>query len=118
MSKCEQTDTPRRASLPINDLSAMRSDPMTTHLCSGHCDGVPDEVCDAVFASVKRVRAGCGDARDARAADLAPRMAVEGWRFCRCFPMLTTTRHEMIHSLVRTDLANRLAHWIAFPTAA
>jgi hypothetical protein len=96
----------------------MRLDPMSTPLCTGGCDGVPDEVCDAVFASIKRIPACDGDERYARAADLAPHMAVEGWRFCRCFPMLTTTRHEMIHSLVHTDLANRLAHWIAFPTAA
>ena len=96
----------------------MRLDPMMTHLCSGHCDGVPEEVRDAVFASVKRVPAGDGDERGARAADLAPRMAAEGWRFCRCFPMLTTKQHEMIHSLVHTDLANRLAHWITLPTAA
>ncbi len=96
----------------------MRLDPMTTYLCSGQCDGVPDQVRDAVFASVKRIPAGDGDERFARAADLAPRMAVEGWRFCRCFPMLTTTRHEMIHSLVHTELANRLAHWITLPAAA
>jgi hypothetical protein len=96
----------------------MRFDPTTTRLCSGHCDCVSDEVRDAVFASVRRVQAGDGDERCARAADLAPRMAVEGWRFCRCFPMLTTTQHEMIPSLVHTDLANRLAYWIALPTAA
>jgi hypothetical protein len=96
----------------------MRLDPMTMHLCSGHCDGVSDEVRDAVFASVKRVPAGDGNERDARAADLAPLMAVEGWRFCRCFPVLRTARHEMIDSLVHTDLANRLAYWIALPTAA
>jgi hypothetical protein len=96
----------------------MRLDPMTTHLCSGHCDHVQGEVRDAVFASVQRVPAGCGGERYARAADLAPRMALEGWRFCRCFPMLTTAQHEMIDSLVHTALANRLAHWMALPAAA
>jgi hypothetical protein len=96
----------------------MQLDPIPMHHCSGRCDAVSDEVRDAVFASVQRVPAGDGDERLARAADLAPRMAVEGWRFCRCFPMLRTTRHEMIDSLVHTALANRLAHWIALPTAA
>jgi hypothetical protein len=97
----------------------MQPDPMNTmHLCSGHCDRVPDEVCDAVFASVKSVKERSGDERDARAAHLAQRMAVEGWRFCRCFPMLRTQRHEMIFSLVHTNLANLLAHKAALASAA
>ena len=46
--------------------SAMQPDPMNTMLlCSGHCDGVPDEVCDAVFASIKSVRGRDGNERDA-----------------------------------------------------
>jgi hypothetical protein len=88
----------------------MQSDPTDSMLrCSGHCGGVPDEVCDAVFATVRIVTGGGGNERDARAAYLAPRMAVEEWRFCSCFPMLRTPRHEMILSLVHTNLANRLA---------
>jgi hypothetical protein len=59
-----------------------------------------------------------GNERDARAAILALRMAVEGWRFCACFPKLRTPRHEMIFSLVQTNLANWLAHEAALSTAA
>jgi hypothetical protein len=97
----------------------MQPDPMNTMLlCSGHCDGVPDEVCDAVFASVKSVRGRDGNERDARAANLAQRMAVKGWRFCGCFPKLRTQHHEMIFSLVHTNLANRLAHEAALSRVA
>lgn len=53
------------------------------------------------------------DACDARAAALAPRMAVEGWRFCPCFPTKRTHQHARIFGLVHTNLANRLAHDIA-----
>jgi hypothetical protein len=97
----------------------MQPNPINTMLrCSDHCDDVPEEVCDAVFAAVKNVAGGHGDERDARAAYLAPRMAVENWRFCPCFPMLRTQRHEMILSLVHTNLANRLADKAAQTRAA
>lgn len=79
-------------------------------LCFGQCDDVPEEVCDAVFASLKRIPGGDDDQRDARAADLAPLMAAEGWRFCPCFSMVRTQQHELIFSLVHTNLANRLAN--------
>jgi hypothetical protein len=89
----------------------MRPSPMTTMmLCLGQCDDVPEEVCDAVFASLQRIPGHDQDVRDTRAADLAPRMAVEGWRFCPCFFMERTEQHEVIFSLVHTNLANRLAH--------
>ena len=97
----------------------MQPDPMNSMLhCSGHCDGVPDEVCDAVFASVKSVPGRDGNERATRAANLAQLMAVEGWRFCPCFPKLRMQRHEMIFSLVHTNLANRLAHEAALSRAA
>jgi hypothetical protein len=97
----------------------MRPDPMKRMmLCFGQCDDVPEEVCDAVFASLKRIPGGDEDQRDARAADLAPRMAEEGWRFCPCFPMVRTQQHELIFSLVHTNLANRLANKAAQAKAA
>jgi hypothetical protein len=89
----------------------MQPSPMTSMMmCLGNCDDVPEEVCDAVFESLKRIPGRGADARDAHAADLAPRMAVEGWRFCPCFFMERTDMHEVIFSLVHTNLANRLAH--------
>jgi hypothetical protein len=92
----------------------MASDPKKTMqaCCGDNCDCVSDEVIEAVFDSVKRIP-GDNDhslGRDARAIDLAPRMAAEGWRFCPCFPMLRTQEHERIFDLVHTNLANRLAH--------
>jgi len=97
----------------------MQPDPMKTMLlCFGQCDSVPDEVCDAVIASLKRIPGVTEDERDARAADLAPRMAVEGWRFCPCFPMVRTQQHELIFGLVHTNLANRLAQKAARESAA
>ena len=86
----------------------MASDPKKTMqaCCGDNCDCVSDEVIEAVFDSVKRIP---GD-NNARAIDLAPRMAAEGWRFCPCFPMLRTQEHERIFDLVHTNLANRLAH--------
>ena len=85
----------------------------TTQACYGdNCDCVPDEVIEAVFDSLKRIPGG-GDpssGRDARAIDLAPRMAAEGWRFCPCFPLRRTQEHERIFQLVHTNLANRLAN--------
>ncbi len=79
--------------------------------CGDDCDCVSDEVIEAVFDSLKRIP---GDdehslGRDARAIDLAPRMAAEGWRFCACFPKMRTQEHERIFDLVHTNLANRLA---------
>jgi hypothetical protein len=66
---------------------------------------------DAVFDSLKRIQGDSDQClgRDARAVDLAPRMAAEGWRFCPCFPMQRTEEHERIFDLVHTNLANRLA---------
>jgi hypothetical protein len=80
--------------------------------CGDNCNCVSDEVVDAVFESLKRIPGGTEDysqGRDARAIDLAPRMAAEGWRFCCCFPLLRTHEHERIFDLVHTNLANRLA---------
>jgi hypothetical protein len=45
-------------------------------------------------------------------------MAAEGWRFCPCFPMVRTQQHELIFSLVHTNLANRLAQKAAQARAA
>jgi hypothetical protein len=85
-------------------------------MCLGKCDDVPEEVCD-VFDSLQRIP-GCDEnVRDTRAADLAPRMAVEGWRFCCCFFMGRTEQHEVVFSLVHTNLANRLAHKAAAKAA-
>lgn len=42
-----------------------------TILCFGRCDDVPDEVCDAVLARLKRIPGGDGDECDDRAAGLA-----------------------------------------------
>ena len=89
----------------------MQPDPMSTMFCFGQCDDVPQAVSDAVFDALKSVPVGCtGDERVARAAYLASRMAVEGWRFCPCFPMERTQQHELIFSLVNTHLANQLAY--------
>ena len=97
----------------------MRPDPMKSMiLCFGQCDDVPDRVYDAVLASLKRIPGDGEDQRDARAADLAPRMAVEGWRFCTCFPMVRTQQHELIFNLVHTTVANRLADEAARARAA
>ena len=88
-------------------------DPMRSMLlCQGKCDRVPDEVCDAVLDTLTLVPGGHtgSDACDARAAAIAARMAVEGWRFCPCFQMQRTQQHARIFGLVHTNLANRLAH--------
>ena len=81
--------------------------------CSGdNCDcSVSDEVIEAVFDSLKRIPRDNEQSlgRDARAIDLAPRMAAEGRRFCPCFPKLRTPEHERIFDLAHTNLANRLA---------
>jgi hypothetical protein len=97
----------------------MQPDPMDTTLCFGQCDGVPDEVSNAVFDVVKSVPVGKrGDERITRAVCLAPRMAVEGWRFCPCFPMARSQQHELIFSLVDTYLANQLAYRVAHARVA
>jgi len=84
---------------------------MNNILCYGQCDGVPDEVTNAVIDAVKNVPVGDrGDERVSRAAYLAPRMAAEGWRFCPCYPMVRTQYHELIFGLVNTHLANQLAY--------
>jgi hypothetical protein len=89
----------------------MQPDPISTMLCFGQCDGVSEEVSNAVFEALMRILGGDrGDKRIARAAYLASRMAVEGWRFCPCFPMERTQQHELIFSLVNTYLANQLAY--------
>lgn len=97
----------------------MQPDPMNATSCFGQCDGVPEEVSNAVFDALKRVPVGDrGDERIARAAYLAPRMATEGWRFCPCFPMERTQQHELIFGLVNTHLANQLAYRAAEVKAA
>jgi hypothetical protein len=91
----------------------MRSDPIKTmQNCFGKCDRVPDEVCDAVLDTLQIIpgRNRNPGARDARAVAIAPRMAIEGWRFCSCFPEVRTRQHARIFSLVQTNLANKLAH--------
>ena len=91
----------------------MSSNPMKAmQNCLGHCDQVPDEVCDAVFDSVRRIPrvTGKSDERDARAVILASRMALEGWRFCPCFALTKTPGHQEIFNMVHTNLANKLAH--------
>lgn len=88
-------------------------DPMRTmQLCQGMCEEVPDEVCEAVFEtlnSIPSVYRECNE-RETLATLVAPRMAMEGWRFCPCFPSKRTTQHARIFDLVHTNMANRLAH--------
>ncbi|MGA1983052.1 MAG: hypothetical protein ABSG84_11395 [Acidobacteriaceae bacterium] len=93
----------------------------TMQTCSGEsCDCVPDEVCDAVWDSLRQIPGGDDpyQVRDARAEWLAPRMATEGWRFCHCFPLLRTEQHARIYDLVHTNRANHLAHKAARERAA
>ena len=99
---------------------ATAPDPMKSmRLCKGKCTMVPPEVCDAVLDTLVFVpgRDKSSDARDARAAAVAPRMESEGWRFCPCFPQRTTQQHAQIFGLVHTNLANRLAHKAAQESA-
>jgi hypothetical protein len=103
---------------PIQPSPTQPSSLTTMMLCLGQCNDVPEEVCNAVFESLQRIPGRNGEDRDARAADLAPRMAVEGWRFCPCFFMGRTEQHDVIFSLVHTNLANRLAHRAAQTRAA
>jgi len=87
-------------------------DPMKSmRHCKGKCTLVPPQVCDAVLDTLAFVPGGDKSpaAWDARAAALAPRMALEGWRFCPCFPEGITQQHARISGLVHTNLANRLA---------
>ena len=91
----------------------MRLDPMRVmQSCLGKCCQVPDEVCDAVLDTLALFPGGDNRAVvcEARAAAIAPRMAVEGWRFCPCFSEKRTRQHAQIFGLVQTNLANRLAH--------
>jgi hypothetical protein len=90
----------------------MRSSPMKTmQNCLGKCAHVPDEVCAAVHDSLQVIPEGSSspDACVARAVVIGLRMAVEGWRFCPCFPEGTTPQHARIFGLVQTDFANSLA---------
>jgi hypothetical protein len=100
----------------------MEKDPMETMRdCLGDsCDCVPDEVCDAVYDSLKLIPgiAGHAQRRDALAEIIALRMADEEWRFCPCFPLLRTEGHARIHDLVHTSRANHLAHKTARANAA
>lgn len=100
----------------------MQANPMVTmNSCYGDsCDCVSGEVIDALMDCLSRMPEADDHlrARDARAIDLAPRMAAEGWRFCPCFPMLRTYQHEWIFALVHTNLANRLAHRATLELAA
>jgi hypothetical protein len=88
-------------------------DPMrTVGVCLGMCDEVQDEVCEAVFETLKSIPGvylECSE-REALAALIAPRMAKDGWRFCPCFPAKQTWEHARIFELVHTNMANRLAH--------
>ena len=100
----------------------MGKDPLETmQNCLGDsCNCVPDEVCDAVYDSLKQIPGIGGHAqrRDALAEMLAPRMAEEGWRFCPCFSLLRTEGHARIYDLVHTNRANHLAHKVAREYAA
>jgi hypothetical protein len=88
-------------------------DPMTTmKSCRNHCDEVPDEVSEAVFAALDALPGETEDIREARANAIASRMAKEGWRFCPCFATRRTALHQRVFNLVHTNMANRLAHRI------
>jgi hypothetical protein len=80
--------------------------------CRNHCEEVPDEVSDAVFAALDAIPGETEEIREARATAIASRMAKEGWRFCPCFPTRRTGLHQRIFDLVHTNMANRLAHRI------
>jgi len=92
----------------------MKRDPMQTmKSCTGNsCNRVPDEVFDAVEASLQQVPRGdqISCRRDDRAEFVALLMAEQGWRFCPCFSMQRTEQHVRIFDLVHTNLANRLAN--------
>jgi hypothetical protein len=93
----------------------------TMQRCHGSsCDGVPDEVYEAVYEIISEVRgADCHDPlRDVRAEILAPLMAEQGWRLSPCFSKLRTKDHARIFDLVHTNLANRLANKAALERAA
>jgi hypothetical protein len=93
------------------DQSAAQDPMQSMRHCQGTCDRVPDQVCDAVLDTLTFVPGGdhSSNAWDARAVALAPRMAVEGWRFCPCFSEETTPQHARIFSLVNSNLATSLA---------
>ena len=106
----------RRSAISLHQTSPdtlkTMPDPMRTmHLCQGMCDEVPDEVCEAVFETLKAIPGvyrECGE-REALATLVAPRMAKEGWRLCPCFQSNHTVQHARIFDLVHTNMANRLA---------
>jgi hypothetical protein len=90
----------------------MRLSPMKTMKnCLGNCAQVPDEVCAAVLDCLQVIPEGTSDpdACDARAEVIALRMALEGWRFCPCFPEGATPQHARVFGLVQTNFANSLA---------
>lgn len=75
----------------------MRDATKSMQQCQGRCDGVPDKVCDALLDSLGHYPSSSmfgarGEVRDRdrRAKILAPRMALEGWRFCSYFHTGTT----------------------------
>lgn len=106
----------RKGSVPYQvspETIRAQQDPMEAmRLCQGTCERVPDEVCEAVLDTLVLIPGGnrSSDACDARASAIAPRMAVEDWRFCSCFCRQKTQQHARIFGLVHTNLANRLAH--------
>jgi hypothetical protein len=117
MSSCDQPSRAQNVTLVLrNELrkeASVRPNPMKTmRKCLGTCAHVPDEVFAAVLDSLQVIpeESGNPDACDARAVVIAQRMALEGWRFCPCFPEGATPRHARIFGLVQTNFANSLAH--------
>jgi hypothetical protein len=80
--------------------------------CRNHCQEVPEEVSDAVFAALDSIPTEGEDGRESRATAISSQMAKEGWRFCPCFATRKTLSHQRIFDLVHTNMANRLAHRI------
>jgi hypothetical protein len=81
----------------------MRPNPMKTmQNCLGKCTHIPDEVRAAVLDCLQVIPEGSSDPDvcDARAVVIALRMAIEGWRFCPCFPEGMTPQHARIFGLV------------------
>lgn len=125
MSNCEQPSRTQNVTLALrNELrkgSSMRPNPMKTmQNCLGSCAHIPDEVCAAVLDSLQVIPEGSSnpEACDARAVVIALRMALEGWRFCPCFPEGATPQHARIFGLVQTNFANSLAHGALLKRAA
>jgi hypothetical protein len=86
----------------------------TMKSCKNLCTEVPEEVSDLVFAALDDIPGENEDGpeREARAVAIAPEMALQGWRFCPCFPAHRTLLHYRIFDLVHTNMANRFAHRI------